>query len=47
MMLGKETFTKEHLKKQLKNFSRERLKRNYSDRITVWLMNNIGIGIIF
>jgi hypothetical protein len=29
---GKETFTKEHLKKQFKNFSRERLQRNYSDK---------------
>jgi hypothetical protein len=30
---GKETFTKEHLKNNSKNFSRERLQRNYSDKI--------------
>jgi hypothetical protein len=29
---GKETFTKEHLKNNSKNFSRERLQRNYSDK---------------
>jgi hypothetical protein len=39
---GKETFTKEHLKNNSKNFSRERLKRNYSDKNLIWLMNNVA-----
>jgi hypothetical protein len=39
---GKETFTKEHLKNNSKNFSRERLQRNYSDKNLIWLMNNVA-----
>ena len=39
---GKEEFTKEHLKKAKKTFSKDRLDQNYSDKNLIWLMNNIA-----
>lgn len=39
---GKETFTKEHLKKAKDTFTKGRLKRNYSDKSLIWLMNHVA-----
>jgi hypothetical protein len=39
---GKEDFTKEHLKKAKNTFTKGRLKRNYSDKSLIWLMNHVA-----
>lgn len=39
---GKEDFTKEHLEKAPKSFTRDRLLRKYSEEDVIWLMNNIA-----
>jgi hypothetical protein len=39
---GKEDFTKEHLKKAKDTFTKGRLKRNYSDKSLIWLMNHVA-----
>lgn len=39
---GKETFTKEHLKKLKPNFTKSRLLENYNEEDLIWLMNNVA-----